>query len=123
MRMFFYLVIFGAVALVGLFVWIIQMGLTEARQKRTFADAIERERSHRDNVWKEAKAITDMVNLYMTIVCKHGPESEEAKAFRFGTDSRLMQELHEDDEAMTAFNQQCDIIDQTYRKTSMARRV
>lgn len=117
MRLFFYLVILGAVGLIGLLIWIIQLGLSEMRQKRAFVQAIQHERNRRDNVWKEAKAIDDMVNLYMTIVCKHGPDSEEAKAFRFGTDSRLMKELHGDDEAMEAFNQQCEVIDSTYRKT------
>jgi hypothetical protein len=85
-------------------------------QKKRMRKAIEATRQRQETVWKETKAITDMVSLYMAIVCKHSPDSEEAQAFRFGIDSRLIQELYGDNDAMVAFNQQCDIIDATYRK-------
>lgn len=103
------LLIFGVVMVLGSF-------LSQRRDRNAMNAAINAARVHRDNIWKEAANIRDMVTLYMTMVAKHGPNSEEAKAFRFGTDSHLMRELHADDEAMRAFEQQADIIDETYRQ-------
>ena len=98
------------------FVMIFGSLFAERRNRKAMRAAIDAARIHRDNIWKEADSIRDMVALYMTMVAKHGPNSEEAKAMRFGTDSRLMKELHSDNEAMQAFNQQADIIDETYRQ-------
>lgn len=103
------LLIFGLIMVIGSF-------FGQNRNRKEMQAAIDEARSQRDNIWKEADSIGDMVALYMTMVAKHGPDSEEAKAFRFGTDSRLMKELHSDDEAMQAFEQQADIIDKTYRR-------
>lgn len=89
--------------------------LDRKRKRAAFHSAINAEKQKRDNIWKEAENVKTMVNLYMTMVIKHGPSSDEAKAFRFGTDSRLMRELHGDSEAREAFQQQADIIDQTVR--------
>jgi hypothetical protein len=114
--MFAYLILLGIAALISFLAWIIILAKREYQYKRQFRQALDREQSKRDTIWKEARAITDMVNLYMGVVCKHGPNSPTAKAFRFGTDSKLMKKLHGDDEAMEAFNQQCDIIDATYRQ-------
>lgn len=60
--------------------------------------------------------IDTMVSLYLTMAAKHGPDSEEAKAFRFGTGSQLMQRLHGDDLSMKAFTKQADIIDDVCRR-------
>ena len=103
------LLIFGLVMIIGSF-------FARGRNRKAMPAAIDAARSERDNIWKEADSIKDMVSLYVTMVAKHGPESEEAQAFRFGIDSRLMRELHSDDDAMQAFEQQADIIDETYRR-------
>lgn len=103
------LLIFGLVMVIGSF-------CTQHRDRKAMQAAIDVARRHRDNIWKEASSISDMVSLYMTMVTKHGPNSVEAKAFRFGTDSRLMKELHGDDEARQAFEQQANIIDEIYRQ-------
>lgn len=103
------LLIFGLVMVIGSF-------FSQSRNRKAMQAAIDAARSQRDNIWKEADSIRDMVYLYIMMVAKHGPNSEEAKAFRFGTDSRLMKELHDDDEAMRAFEQQANIIDETYRR-------
>ena len=63
-----------------------------------------------------APKVKSMVSLYLTMVAKHGPESEEAKAFRFGTDSDLIRRLHEDDDSLRAFHEQADIIDDVARR-------
>ena len=84
--------------------------------------AEKEEREKRNAVWKEAEAIQQTVNLYMQMVAKHGPSSDEAKAFRFGTEMPLMKQLHQDDAALESFNQQADIIDMTYRRMQEARR-
>ena len=103
------LLIFGLVMVIGSF-------FGQSRNRKAMQAAIDTARSQRDNIWKEADSIKDMVYLYMRMVAKHGPKSEEAQAFRFGTDSRLMRELHGDDEARQAFEQQANIIDETYRR-------
>lgn len=103
------MLVFGFVMVFGSF-------FTVRRDRKAMRAAIDAARIHRDNIWKEADSIRDVVALYMTMVAKHGPNSEEAKAMRFGTDSRLMKELHSDNEAMQAFDQQADIIDETYRQ-------
>ncbi len=103
------LLIFGIVMAVGSL-------FTQRRDRQAMQAAIDTARRHRNNIWKEADNIRDMVALYMIMVTKHGPESEEAQAMRFGTDSRLMKELHSDNEAMQAFEQQAAIIDETYRQ-------
>ena len=102
------LLIFGLVMVIGSF-------FAQSRNRKAMQAALDGARAQRDNIWKEADSIKDMVYLYMSVVAKHGPKSEEAQAFRFGTDSRLMKELH-DDEAMQAFEQQANIIDDTYRR-------
>ena len=116
MRVFVYVILLGIAALIVTAGWLIKTAFAERKSKSQYWDAIEDKRKQRDTVWKEAEAITDMVNLYMNIICKHRPDSLEAHAFRFGTDSQLMKSLHNDDEAMKAFRQQCDIIDATYLK-------
>ena len=118
MTRFLVLVGFGAVALffVLRFLFSALLGSSEKSCTKKMQRAVETARRHRDNIWKEAKNIEDMVVLYMRMVAKHGPDSEEAKAFRFGTGSRLMKELHEDHEAMAAFGAQANIIDETYRR-------
>lgn len=102
------LVIFSTVMLIGVY-W------TRSCDRKTIKSAVDTARSKRDSIWKEAQNIRDMVALYMTMVVKFGPDSDEAKAFRFGTDSKLMRELHSDNDAMNAFTEQADIIDSTYR--------
>jgi len=84
--------------------------------------ALSESEKMRNAVWSEAEAVGDLVSLYMQMVTKYGPDSTEAKAFRFGTDSRLMKELHMDSEGMLAFVQQADIIDQTYVLTKKTKR-
>ena len=66
--------------------------------------------------------VKDMVALYMSMVAKHGPDSEEAKAFRFGTDSKLMTRLHGEDSSLKAFHEQADVIDEVCRRVTKWRR-
>jgi len=105
----------GALLIFGL-VMVIGSSFSQRRKRKAMRAALDAARLRRDNIWKEADSIRDLVVLYMRMVAKHGPRSEEAKAFRFGTDSRLMKKLHGDDEARQAFEQQADIIDETYRR-------
>lgn len=102
------LLIFGVVMVVG-------SAFSQSGRRKAMQAALDKARTQRNNIWKEADGIRDMVVLYMTMVAKHGPNSLESKAFRFGTDTRLVKSLH-DDEAIQAFEQQADIIDETYRQ-------
>lgn len=65
--------------------------------------------------------VKGLVALYMNMAAKHGPDSEEAKAFRFGTDSNLMQRLHGDDDALKSFQEQADVIDEVCRRVTKRR--
>lgn len=107
------------VILVGVGIWgivtVFGSALTRRKQRKKIISALDKARLQRDKVWKEADSVRDMVALYMAMVVKHGPDSDEAKAFRFGADSKLMKELHGDHEGMRVFEQQADIIDETCR--------
>lgn len=82
----------------------------QKKRKRQIQSAFEAE--YQGDHASCALEVRELVNLYLAMTAKHGPNSEEAKAFRFGTDSHLMQRIHGDDGAMQLFNEQADIIDQ-----------
>jgi hypothetical protein len=111
-----YFILLGLVAIViiGGFVLMGSL-LDQAKTRRAMRQALAREKKSRNAVWSEAQHVQDLVTLYMQMVAKHGVDSYEAKAFRFGTDSRLMKDLHGDNESLQAFEQQAEIIDQTYQ--------
>jgi hypothetical protein len=77
---------------------------------------------NRDSDATDVAVAREMISLYLNMVAKHGPDSEEAKAFRFGTDSGLMKKLHQDDKAIEVFNRQAEIIDAAYRKIKAAKK-
>ncbi len=66
--------------------------------------------------------VKTLIALYLTMAAKHGPDSEEAKAFRFGTDGKLMQRLHGDDGSISTFNEQADVIDEVCRRMVKRKR-
>ena len=92
----------------------------EKKRRRRIQSAFETE--YQGDHASCALEVRELVNLYLTMTAKHGPDSEEAKAFRFGTDSHLMQRIHGDDDAMQLFNEQADIIDQVCRRITKRRR-
>ncbi len=108
-------VIAGLVFVMVYLGWLINRMFTARKRRQEYIKVLKDLREQRDDIQKEAESVTDMVHLYMIMVCKHGPKSEEATAFRFGTDSQLMQKLHDDD-AIAVFNQQADLIDETWRR-------
>ena len=109
---------YGLLALVVLFVVCVAVlvgavVLPNKRRRRiesAFEDAYEGDQSSCE------PKVKSMVSLYLTMVAKHGAGSEEAKAFRFGTDSDLIRRLHEDDGSLKIFNEQADIIDDVARR-------
>jgi len=111
---YFILLGLAFIAIVGSFLFVGSV-IERGRTKRAMRQALKKAKQSRNAVWDEAKNVGDLVALYMQMVARHGPESHEARAFRFGTDSRLMKELHSDNAAMQAFEQQADIIDETYK--------
>lgn len=110
--------IWGIVLLAAFFVFcvaiLIGSGFTEKSRRRKIQSAFEEE--YDADPADQPAEIKEMVMLYLTMVAKHGPESDEAKAFRFGTGSSLMKRLHGDDVAMKAFNEQADVIDEVCRR-------
>ena len=107
-----------ALGLLFIFCLVVLFGsiYAERNRRKVIESELGAAREKRNNVWKEADATKDMVALYLNMVAKHGVDSEEAQAFRFGTDSPLMKSLHADNDARTAFIQQADIIDEACRK-------
>ncbi len=109
---------YGIVVLGAFFVFCIAIligsGYSEKNRRRKIQSAFEEECDI--NTADQAPEIKEMVMLYLTMASKHGPESEEAKAFRFGTGSSLMKRLHGDDVAIKAFNNQADVIDEVCRR-------
>lgn len=116
MRLMAYLILFSLVVLIVWFASILKNLLfpsnMEKRMKESLQEVVERDNKN----WNNNQPINDMAELYMKMVCKHGPDSDEAKAFRFGTDSRLVRSLH-DNGSLDAFNAKADIIDRVYRET------
>lgn len=55
-----------------------------------------------------------LVALYINIVSKHGSGSEEAEAFKFGLDSKLVKEVHKD--SVDAFFRTIAIVDKTWKQ-------
>lgn len=58
-------------------------------------------------------SLANLLSMYITIVSKHGPSSEEANAFRFGLDSKLVSEVHQ--ESIGALMDNMSIVDRTYK--------
>ncbi len=115
---------YGMLALGALFVvcvcLLIGSLLGEKKRRHRIQSALEAE--YDGDCHSHPPEVKDMVALYLSMVAKHGPESEEAKAFRFGTDSALMKRLHGDDGSMAAFIEQADIIDTVFRRLKKGRK-
>ena len=120
MRMGFYLIVLTIVGLVAFLGWIVKLWLSEGKMKRAYNRAIREARNRQGQVWKETASVQNLVTLYMNMVTKHGPDSEEAKSFRFGSDDKLVS--MKGSAAKEAFEQQCDVIDATWRKMHNRRR-
>ena len=68
-----------AVAVAVIFFWV-----------KVVKNSNQRKRMVRDtsatNAWQSAEQIGDLITFYLDMVLKHGPDSLEAKAFKFGVD-------------------------------------
>ncbi len=110
---FYALLAFGALLVVCIGVLFGSI-LGEKNRKKAILSALDADREDRGEA--HDKSVKEMLTLYINMVAKHGPDSEESKAFRFGTDSVLVRSLYEDNEALAAFNRQADIVDEVCRK-------
>ena len=113
MYRFYALLAFGAVFVVCMSV-VFGSILGEKKRKKAILSALDANSEERGE--SHNKSVKEMLTLYINMVAKHGPDSEEAKAFRFGTDSVLVRSLYENNEALAAFNRQADIVDEVCRK-------
>jgi hypothetical protein len=63
-----------------------------------------------------------LLRIYLNMVAKHGPDSEEARAFRFGAAQMVpandgtSDDSHNDSADLREFNKEADLIDETWRK-------
>ncbi len=65
--------------------------------------------------WKQADRVEVLMDLYFAMVLKHGPDSVEAKAFRYGIDCRD-DLLIKDEEALRAFSIAAKCMDNAWRQ-------
>jgi len=95
-------------AVVGVFcLYTIFTAIDNRRRKKQVKQAVGQVDEKERRVWSAAQNVQDLISLYTKMVLKHGPDSEEAKSFRFGVENR---ELSSDNEALEAFNRIADII-------------
>lgn len=62
-------------------------------------------------IFAESEAVKDLILSYLRIIKKHGSTSEEAKAFRFGTDNKSLRKLYKNNKAIESFHRVADLID------------
>lgn len=112
-----FLILLGAVFLLAYLGWLIMIAVFfRDNTRKKVKEAIAKEEHRLENLRSGTLLAKDLLIAYMNIVCKHGPDSMEAKSFLFGTDSPLLKSLHEDNEALAEFNRQIEIVNETYRK-------
>jgi len=63
--------------------------------------------------WQNATKVRDLISLYLDVLLVHGPDSEEAKAFRFGVDNS---ELWNGNDALEIFVSMTNICDDAVRR-------
>lgn len=87
---------------------------------------IMKARSRRDVIlerqlrsWRKVDQATALITTYFHMVLKHGPDSEEAKAFKFNVTDK---ELTGDNDAMHAFDVVSKILDSCLRKRYSSQR-
>ncbi len=114
-----YIILLAYAAVVFLF-WAVISLIIQAfnNPKRQAAKSIKLDKANRKGVVTASAAVNANVQNYLNIVSAHGPDSEEAKAFRLGLGSNFGKQLQGDKVAVEAFLQDADIIDETYRKTT-----
>lgn len=104
-------VIIASVSLLVTSLW--QIIFTKSK-KRLKADAINKVREE-NTIWSAAGSVRDLISNYINIINVHGPDSELARAFRFGTDNKALRDLHEDNKGLEAFNSVADVLDTAFR--------
>jgi len=63
--------------------------------------------------WKSATKVQELISLYLDVLLTHGPDSREAKAFRFGVDNS---ELWTGNDALDSFITMTEICDSVVRR-------
>ena len=72
----------------------------------------EAERNKRS--WNDVDKTEELIGLYLDMVFRHGPDSQEAKAFRFGVDNKEFWQ----GSALATFQQICDHVDAGIRRNA-----
>lgn len=101
------MIILVTIALLSTFVVIIRWILVgEARRRRAFqmAQTID---------WQKATKVADLISLYLDVLLTHGPDSHEAKSFRFGVQNT---ELWKGNESLEVYSAMIDICDNAVRR-------
>lgn len=63
--------------------------------------------------WKDATKVQELMSLYLDVLLMHGPDSREAKAFRFGVGNS---EFWKDSDALKTYGTMIDICDAAVRR-------
>jgi hypothetical protein len=115
-RIYFMLAL-GVVAVVSLAL-LLGVAATQRRRKRRIEQSVGWRRLRSD---EQGPRVRSLLNIYLDMVTKHGPGSEEAKAFRFGAEATLSGEDDERSDDLADFNRQADLIDEAARRLASGR--
>ena len=89
------------------FLYLIFNAVASARSKRNITKAVNQATDQERQIWNAAGNVRELISLYTRMAIKHGPNSDEAQAFRFGVENK---QLSSDNKSLEAFNRIADII-------------
>jgi hypothetical protein len=99
------IILIGTVILIGLGITISIINKKTRRRKAVFHHEVHAS-------WNNAQKVSELIALYVGILLRHGPDSHEANAFRFGVDNS---ELWKGNESMQIYGELTEIIDSVFR--------
>lgn len=104
------------VAIAFVLIWAVVRTIDRCVTKRRMEQTLHTELdSHNLLKWQSSEKIKDLLSLYMNMCIKHGPNSEEAKSFRFGIENEEFHNLY-GKEALDAFNMIADCFKRNFEK-------
>lgn len=97
-------ILVGTIILIGLGSTIYFINRKERKNRAQIQDEVHAS-------WNEAQKVSELIALYVGILLRHGPDSHEANAFRFGVDNS---ELWRGNESMEIYGELTEILDTVF---------
>ncbi len=91
----------GVFSLAALYFVLIRIGRIQAKQDKIAATS-----------WKKADQVGQLITLYLDMVLKYGPKSDEAKSFRFGVTNSELWGGERNSEALVTFDKIAEYFDE-----------